>query len=34
MGYGIAQDAVMMFPGNSPGLLEMAFQMSAATRTR
>lgn len=34
MGYAIAEDAVMMFPGNSPDLLELAFQMSAATRIR
>ena len=34
MGYSIARDAVMMFPGNSLELLELAFQMSTSTRIR
>lgn len=34
MGYSIAENALMFFPGTSPDLVEMAFQMSAATKVR
>ncbi|HID88953.1 MAG TPA: VWA domain-containing protein [Anaerolineales bacterium] len=32
MGYNIAEDALLFFPGTSPELVEMAFQMSGATK--
>lgn len=34
MGYNIAENALMFFPGTSPDLVEMAFQMSGATKVR
>jgi len=34
MGYNIAQDAVMLLPGTTPALVQMGFQMSAATPVR
>ncbi len=34
MGYNIAQDAVMLLPGTTPELVQMGFQMSAATPVR
>jgi len=34
MGYNIAEDAVMLLPGATPALVQMGFQMSAATPVR
>ncbi len=34
MGYNIAADAVMLLPGATPALVQMGFQMSAATPVR
>ncbi|HEC34498.1 MAG TPA: VWA domain-containing protein [Chloroflexi bacterium] len=34
MGYNIAEDALLFFPGTSTELVEMAFQMSGATKVR
>ncbi len=34
MGYNIAEDAVMLLPGATPELVQMGFQMSAATPVR
>jgi len=34
MGYNVAQDAVMLLPGTTPALVQMGFQMSAATPVR
>ncbi|MDY7078817.1 MAG: vWA domain-containing protein [Chloroflexota bacterium] len=34
MGYNIAEDAVMLLPGTTPALVQMGFQMSAATPVR
>lgn len=33
-GYHLGEDAVMLFPGNSPELISLGFQMSAATPVR
>jgi len=34
MGYNIADDAVMLLPGATSELVQMGFQMSAATPVR